>query len=315
MDPVEFFRGHGLIIDSPLNDGRWHRVPTEDHPRKKNGAYKIDGDFAACINHATMTEGAVMRGERVEPVTEAEKAAMRERAKARQATQEQDWRRAAERAQKLLNEARPAQSGYLVRKGLDGEQGLVLADGTLVVPMRHIRTNELVGAQTIKWDQEAMVWDKKFLPGMRSRLAVLRMGPGGPRDTILCEGLATGISLMYAVRSLKLDMGVMVCFSAGNVTSVAEELKGSPGKRLVFADHDPPQRDPLKWEKNQGQAGQRAAVATGLPWTMSPREGEDANDLWRREGVRALAAIVMNLRRMSAPPDWKPAPPPEGAQT
>jgi len=55
-----FCRAHGLIVDS-LISGRWVRVPTVDHPRKKNGAYKFLGDIGWAQNHATNVDVSTWR--------------------------------------------------------------------------------------------------------------------------------------------------------------------------------------------------------------------------------------------------------------
>ena len=39
MSFVAHAQAHGLIINHAIPDGRWHRVPTVDKPRKRNGAY------------------------------------------------------------------------------------------------------------------------------------------------------------------------------------------------------------------------------------------------------------------------------------
>ena len=41
---VEFAASHGLLIDDPINDGIFHRVPTDDDkPGKRSGAYVCHG--------------------------------------------------------------------------------------------------------------------------------------------------------------------------------------------------------------------------------------------------------------------------------
>jgi hypothetical protein len=44
MNFVDFAAGYGLRIGDLIADNRWHRCPTEEKPRKKNGAYVFDGD-------------------------------------------------------------------------------------------------------------------------------------------------------------------------------------------------------------------------------------------------------------------------------
>jgi putative DNA primase/helicase len=283
MSPADFFRSNGLLVDSPLADGHWHRVATEDHPKKRNGAYLLDGEKAICQNWATQSKAVSMRAER--PTLTDEQRRRQARVKSeRQATQEKQWKEAAERARGLLASATVAQSGYLVRKGFEGAQGLLLPDGALFVPMYSYPAYELVGAQVIRWLVEERVWQKKFLPGCRAKGAVFRLGAARAPEIVLCEGLATGMSIEAAARHCHLAMSVLVCFSAGNLVEVATRLE--PGRRaFVFADHDP------------GKAGQEAAEKTGLPWAMSDIEGEDANDLSARAGVLAVASKLLTLRR------------------
>ena len=46
-----FAEQHGLIIDHLVYD-KWTRVPTLDHPKKKNGSYIYDGKSGAVLNWA-----------------------------------------------------------------------------------------------------------------------------------------------------------------------------------------------------------------------------------------------------------------------
>lgn len=303
MTPVDFFRLHGLLIDHPINDGHWHRVPTEDHPKKRNGAYLLDGDRAVCQNWATMPQAVSMRGQATpaDPRRAAELARERER---RQAATANGWALAARKAQKMLDSCELKPHGYLARKGFAEMPALVMPDDALFVPMRDY-TNALVGAQAIRWCPDERIWEKKFMPGMRATGArfVLGVGP----EAFLCEGLATGLSIEAALRMLRLPGRVMVCFSAANVSAIGAQLKSDRETAFVVAEHDAPQRDPEKWRRNPGEAGQRAAVASGLPWTMSPTEGFDANDHHREFGLRSLAALLMDLRRQTEPPQWAPA--------
>ena len=170
--------------------------------------------------------------------------------------------------------------GYLMRKGLKETLGLVLPDGDLMVPMRSMATNALAGAQLIRWNSDERRWEKKMLPGMRARNAIFRIGPKWASETILCEGYATGLSIEMAVRTLRLNAAVLVCFSDGNMLSVAPMARGA----TVFADND------------ESGAGERAARSTGLPYCMSDVTGEDANDLHQRAGLLAVCSLLVAAR-------------------
>jgi putative DNA primase/helicase len=98
----------------------------------------------------------------------------------------------------------------------------------------------------------------------------------------LVEGYATGLSVKAALDAMYIQSQVWVCFSAVNLQYVAERI---PGNRFVFADND------------VSRTGQRVAEATGLPWVMSPVEGEDANDLHQRAGVWELINVIKSIHK------------------
>jgi putative DNA primase/helicase len=278
---VEFARAHGILIDSTPPAGVWMRYPTTDHPRTKNGAAKWLGNVGWCQNHATMVEPATWHADAdAKPV---DMTAILREVERQQERQRKGWARAAETAAAMLKTATHAEHNYLHIKGHGESVGLVLPDGALMVPMRHWRTNALVGAQIIRWLPAESRYEKKMLPGMRAKGAALRLGsPTAPR-TWLVEGYATGLSVEAAIRLLRLRDSVVVCFSAGNLIQVASQLSGC----VVFADND------------ASQAGERAAIATGKPYVMSDVVGEDANDLHKRVGVFKMSRMLMIPRALA----------------
>jgi putative DNA primase/helicase len=159
---------------------------------------------------------------------------------------------------------------------------LFTADGALVVPMRNLTTNDLQGVQLIRWIEADRAYEKKMIPGMKAKGAVFRIGDKHAPETVLCEGYATGLSLAAALRSVGLRASVLVCFSAGNLQFIAPQ---ATGRAYVFADHD------------KSGTGEQCAQATGLPYCMSPVEGEDANDLHQRAGLMAVCQLLMDVRR------------------
>jgi len=173
--------------------------------------------------------------------------------------------------------------GYLELKGFPTASGLVDADGTLHIPMRDYKTNELLGSQRIYRDGDK--WVKKMTPGMRAKGAVLRIGQAKARETWLVEGYATGLSTQAALKAAHADAAVLVCFSDSNLTHVAPSIKGAA---YVFADND------------ESGAGERAAKATGLPYCIAPTIGHDANDWHQASGINPLVRAIMELRRTRA---------------
>lgn len=284
MSFIQFARAHGVEIGDLIASDRIRRCATVEKPRSKNGAYFWDGQRGWCM--AWDGDGKVhwYDDPSAKPWTDDEKRAWAMKRQAASAQQERKYHNAALQAAILLRSAMPGVHGYLVRKKLGDLQGLVLPDGALLVPMRNLFTNDLQGAQIIRWLPDEMKWEKKMLPGMRAKGAVLRIGPRTTRETCLCEGYATGLSIELAARQGRLSMAVLVTFSDSNMVHVAGLLKDAPGRRIVFADND------------KSEAGERAAKETGLSYCMSETEGEDANDVHAKRGLMAVTALLMKTR-------------------
>lgn len=265
----DFARMHGLLI-TRLIPGRWVRVPTEDKPRSRNGAYKFMGDVGFVQNWATQTEAATWQAD-----GNSKAVAQQAQRIANQASQEArvNAQKAAKRAEAILGDCELATHPYLAAKGFPDELANVWnreSDNVLVIPMRH--RGALIGAQCIKPDG-----DKKFLYGQRSGGAEFVMGQRGTH--VLCEGYATALSTAAALRNLKVPFVLHVTFSAGNMKKVASTLSGG----LVIADND------------ESKTGERVAREIGWPYWMSDLVGEDANDYILRKGVFALAMGIKGV--------------------
>jgi putative DNA primase/helicase len=263
MNFEQFAKVYGVLVGR-LIEGRWVRVPTEDKPRSRNGAYKFMGDAGFVQNWATMTEPAVWRAE-----GESKVAQQRVRQVANQAAQEArvNAQKAAQKAATILGECELSSHPYLASKGFPDEMVNVWnkdADNVMVVPMR--AGSQLVGCQLIKPEG-----DKKFLFGQRSGGAEFIFGTRGTH--VLCEGYATALSAQQALRNLKVPYVLHATFSAGNMKKVAEGLPAG----VVLADND------------ASGTGERVAREIGWPYWMSDVVGEDANDYSQRKGVFALA--------------------------
>jgi len=219
MSFESFAHEHGLIINEIVYD-RWTRVPTTDHPRKRNGAYIFDGSFGAVQNWAFHERPIVYKSKESNYNPN-----WKEKALKRDSEIAEKQRNAQLKAIHMLNKSTTTHHEYLKRKGFPLLKGYVL-DGDLLIPMRI--DDKLVGLQQIKPDGT-----KKFLFGQKSKGATLKIDNKG--RNILCEGYATALSVQRAMKALKQRYTIHICFSASNMEHVGSLLDNP----LVIADHDP----------------------------------------------------------------------------
>lgn len=280
-DFVSFARSHGLVIDHAVADSRWHRTPTDDKPRKRNGAYLFDGQRGVVKNFATMQDYAAFRdGARAGHVDKAMLRVQRKLADVEMRARQEEARA---RADDMLKRATLQHHVYLSLKGFPEEKGLVL-DGELLIPMRQFSLYRQVNSlQRISADGK-----KLFLPGGKAKGSVFFIGPFMARERWLVEGYATGLSARAALRWLYGDAQVIVCFSASNLAHVGKLVCALSVPAYVLADHD------------KSGAGEEAAEETGLMWGMPGEIDTDANDLHQREGVSALAELMRTVRARAA---------------
>lgn len=270
MNFDDFARAHGLRIEGVI-PGRWIAVPTEDHPRKRNGRYKFLGDVGWVQNWATMTRPEVWRGQDVANIRRSVVDQLRQR---RESTD-----RAAKKAGWILHQCKLDVHPYLAKKGFPKEMGNVWTtetDKLLVIPMRI--GPRLVGCQLI--DCEG---NKKFLQGQQTKGAAFTMDAKGL--PILCEGYATGLSVRAAMQALKIRYSIYVCFSAGNLKEVARGVVGG----IVVADNDP------------NGVGEEAARETEKPYWLSETVREDFNDFHSRVGLFTATQSLRRIVFASAP--------------
>ncbi len=270
MSFLRHAEAHGLLIRDLIADGRWHRVPTSDHPKKRNGAYAFDGLRGACQNWATMQDVAVYRPDGESRVSRTQ---YRAQVKAAVEADRQRQARAKVEAARILRDCTRELHPYLAAKGFPDLQGLVHLSGDLIIPMRDFSDYGTVNTL----QRISPGGAKLFLPGGKAKGSVFVIGKGAWRERWLCEGYATGLSLQAALIDLRRQAEIIVCFSAGNLKHVGASVRRPA---FVFADND------------VSQAGLEAALATGLPWVMPAAIGWDANDVMMKEGLRALCELL-----------------------
>lgn len=261
-----------------IADNRWHRCPTEEKPRKKNGAYVFDGERGAVIDFATMTKAATFRdGTRTGFIDKSAMRAQRAIAAAQERARQSNARGVAEG---MVSRAALDAHAYLTAKGFPEERGLVL-DGELLIPMREFgHYSQINSLQRIAADGT-----KLFLSGGKAKGSVFFIGPSLSRERWLVEGYATGLSVRAALRWLHADAQIVVCFSAGNLAHIGKLVRSWSAPSFVMADND------------KSGAGEAAAEETGLMWCMPGDVDTDANDMHQREGIGALAEFIRSVRQ------------------
>lgn len=263
----QFAEAHGLILTGIIT-GRWVRVPTREHPKKRNGAYKLMGNIGWVQNWATQTEPSTWKGGAGEIKVDR---ALIQKADTQVRMEREN---AARKAERILSECELLTHPYFADKGFPELMVNVWKDFA-VIPMRIGK--QIVGCQMISPDGS-----KKFLTGQASGGAEFVFGGRG--IDVLCEGYATALSVREALKKAKPDARLHVTFSAGNMKRIAERL----GQGLVIADND------------ASRTGERVAQEIGWPYWISDTVGEDANDAHQRIGTFALSQqirrVLMNMR-------------------
>lgn len=262
---------HGLRPRASIAaDGKWHRCPTESHPRKRNGSYKLSADCRVgwfqdfAIDHAPHT----WRTDRAEDEPQYDPSWLR-RAQLEARAERAERTRA---ARQFYDSCSPLVGGHAYLQshnlGMTGAHGLRIDDrGWLVVPA--LREGKLTTVQRI-----SPTGDKLFWKGAPVQGASYTIERARPSLTVLCEGLATGLAIFSAVPESR----VTVAFNAGNLSGVQVPT----GLAVIAADND--------WEtaqrigKNPGiEAATAAAELFGCGIAIPEGiEGTDWAD-WRTE--------------------------------
>jgi putative DNA primase/helicase len=289
MDFRTALQAAGLRPRDIVPDGRWRRCATDDKPQRKNGAYCLTPEgrglwrnWATDDQVSTWTDGDTKRAAPVDPAI-----AERRRKQARA-----DRIQAIKSARAFWHSARPCRllHPYLERKGLSalGTIGLREHDGHLVVPV--MWRGSVISVQTIHPDGTKRFWPGAPVKG--GHYAITR-----PRAAVTCivEGLATGLAVCQCVKNAT----VIVCFDAGNLLPVTQELK--PTGNVIFAadnDHGTQARRGTNpgLEKARNAAdliGAGVAIPEGC-------EGTDFADLLRQlgpTGARRIERLILGASK------------------
>lgn len=293
MNFEQALTAHGLLPRRIVDDGKWYRCATVDHPKKKNGAYLlwVGGQRGYFKNFATDDDYVEWRSDK--PISPADQRAMDERIKR---LRQKD---AAARA-RAINDMRAHWEGlpiftnwhaYLERKGLSllGCKGLRLQGDDLVIPM--FRGGALVNLQTIAMDGR-----KLYRAGCPVKGATFVLSRARSAVTCFVEGFATGLAVFQTV----LNSTVVVCFDAGNLLAVAEEARPR-GMAVVCADNDwETQRDRgmNKGVENGKKAAEAMRCGVAFPEGIRGTDWADALKEWGDAGAARVRMQIMRGARL-----------------
>lgn len=270
MQFIDFCRDRGLVLNHTQDDGKWHRVPTTDHPHKRNGAYKSLGGIGFVQNHATMQEVETWRG-----VGDFDARKQREIIIRSNRVAAQKAHNAAMKARELLSRSSLKKHSYMHLKGWeDNAVNVYERDGMEVAIIPMFVNGKLSTVQEIYFHDAK--WHKKFLFGGITKNAVHVIGNGSV--PIYCEGYATGITAFQAAKKAGISCKVVVCFSAHNMINMATKTG------VVIADND------------ESGTGENAAKKIGLPYWISKKIGNDLNDDYIDRGLFAISNDLRMLR-------------------
>jgi putative DNA primase/helicase len=284
MSFIDFARNNGVDINPSklYASDKIQRCGTVNKPRSTNGSFFWDGRRGWVMDWSGDAMVIWYNDPNNKPWTPSEKKAWAEKRAAAADDQTVRYQRAADEAEVTFKRAEIASHSYLKNKGFEDEKGFVL-NKQLLIPMRNVVTNKLQGYQAIWWNSEARKYEKKMQYGMRAKNAVLYLGDRQAPEAWLVEGFANGLTVRAALKSVGIPAAVVVCFSASNMVQVADQIKGF---RYIFADND------------ESKTGEKAAIETGLPWTMPDKVGYDSNDMQFFDGLFSVVAKIMQLRSM-----------------
>lgn len=279
MNLLETIAAAGMTPPRNIVPGRWVRFPGVAKGRANRAGWcRLITPTLAIFGDWSSNFSATWRDDAHRDDAQSRRLLEEARRREQQFAREQRARqhKAAVEAQKLIQSCRIGTHCYLERKGFPERRELV-SDRQLVIPMRDAQDySHVLSAQLIGEDG-----GKKFLPGGRAKGAIFRIGNPNASRVVLCEGFATGLSIDAALKLLPGSHAVVVCFSAGNLETVAAGFSRS----VVAADND------------KSATGEEAAKATGLKWTMPYEVGTDFNDLHLAMGLHVVVERMRELLR------------------
>lgn len=273
--------------------GRWRRTNTNERNGKGDASVLVFDDQQGGIVwnwQTSQKQRFSIRGAVGEVPAPRRRNPERERQEAEEAAE------VARICGRIVAACRHEQHPYLASKGFPDELGLVHDD-----PRREVsasRFGDMIASAMPEADGPVLI-----VPGRTGRNLstvqiitadgakknILRGKVGGSAHRIasggrpvVCEGIATALSVRAALRFLGVSATVLSAFSASNTAAVASAIPGA----LIAADHD----KPIESLNGKGTS-EFYADASGCAWSMPPELG-DWNDYHVKHGLRAVAVLL-----------------------
>ena len=292
----------GLQPSEIIADGKLHRCPVAGgKPGAKDASYIAHLDFTPTIWFQNFRTGdtGTWSPQNQRPLNKAGRCKLKNRIKAdkqaRQAEQARRWTEGAAKAQSILDEADLCLGNpYLETKGVKPCNGLkVDKQSRLLVPILGV-DGKPQSLQTVTPDGI-----KRFLGGGKMAGGYFPIGAAKDGPLLICEGLATGLSLHQAT-----NYTTLVAFNAGNLRAVAQTARQRyPDRSLIVCADDDRQTEGNPGRTKATAAAQATGGKLAMPVFNDGQAGTDFNDLHQTEGLEAVKAQIESA--METAPLWE----------
>ena len=280
----------GVCPNEIIADSKLHRCHTVGKPGSMDAAYVLypdDPPSGWWQNWRTGQKGTwTAKGEK--PLTNTDRQTLARRIEAdrkrRDEEQAHKWAEATQRAQAIPDQAEPCQAHpYLEYKGVVPCPRLRVGDdGLLLVPVLgpdgKARTLQTISADGVKL----------FMSGGKAGGGYFPIGAAKDGPLLICEGLATGLSVHQAT-----NYTTLVAFNAGNLRAVAQTARQRyPDRSLIVCADDDRQTEGNPGRTKATAAAQATGGKLAMPVFNDGQAGTDFNDLHQTEGLEAVKAQI-----------------------
>ncbi|MDR0816087.1 MAG: DUF927 domain-containing protein [Desulfovibrio sp.] len=297
-------RDAGLVLESIIWDAGIKRCGTEKKPQGKDGSYTAHSDAPASVGWWNFPAGTqdTWTAQTSKQMTAKERKALRLRIVANQAAFAEEKAKkhaaAAKEAQGIYSRASDCtEHAYLATKGVKPCPGLKIGKNSLIVPLYN-EAGALTSLQLISMEADGSN-EKKFLHGGKIGGCFFPIGDKdehSERSLIICEGLATGLSLHQCTGD-----PVFVAFYADNLLPVAEVARRKyPDRKIVIAADN----DVADGKSNTGlEKATKAVEAVGALLAVPSLNGGkcDFNDVHKAEGRDEVFRQYGKARKLEPP--------------